>query len=356
MIDDRVQKLAKLVVRYCIEAKPNEDIVISASSEAEKFVKELYKELILAKADPLIKMHPEGIDYFYFKHATKRQLKSFQKEWYDSIKKAEGYIEVDTEFNTKELSNISQKKIAIREKTLEKIDDYIFNSKKVKNVLVAFPCHAHAQDAEMSIEEWENFVFSACLIDWKKFSEKYEKIAKKFHRGEKIELIGEGVDLKFSIKNRKAVLDNGKENMPGGEIYMAPIKGSLEGWIKFDFPGMYEGKEIRDIFLRFKKGKTVEARASKNERILKRIIKTDKNARYIGEFGIGVNPKIKKFTNNLLFDEKINGTVHLALGMAYIENGGGNDSLIHWDLVKNMKHAKMILDGKIIQENGRWKI
>ena len=208
----------------------------------------------------------------------------------------------------------------------------------------------------MSIEEWEDFVFSACLIDWKKFSRKYEKIAKRFHKGEDVHLIGKDVDLKFSIKNKNAVLDNGKENMPGGEIYMAPIKNSVNGYIKFDYPGMYEGKEIRDIFLKIKNGKIIEAKASKNEKVLREIIKTDKNSQYLGEFGIGINPKIKKFTNNLLFDEKMNGTVHLALGMAYIENGGGNDSAIHWDLVKNMKHVKLLLDGKIIQEKGKWKI
>ena len=144
--------------------------------------------------------------------------------------------------------------------------------------------------------------------------------------------------------------------MPGGEIFMAPVRDSAEGFIKFDYPSIEAGKEVRDIYLEFKKGQVVKAKASKNEDFLKTILKTDKNASYIGEFGIGCNPKVTRFTHDLLFDEKISGTIHLALGMAYAENGGGNDSAIHWDIVKDIHQAKVILDGKAIQENGKWQI
>jgi aminopeptidase len=144
--------------------------------------------------------------------------------------------------------------------------------------------------------------------------------------------------------------------MPGGEVFMAPVRESLNGWIKFDYPAIEGGKEVTDIFLKFENGKVVEATASKNEDFLKEMISVDENASYVGEFGIGCNPKINRFTKNLLFDEKIGGTIHLALGAAYKENGGGNDSGIHWDIVKDMRKAKIIVDGKIIQENGGWKL
>ncbi len=358
MIDTRAKKLAKLVVNYCLEVKPNTKIIISSPTQAEEFTKELYKQIILAGANPHITMHPEGIDSFFFKHANIKQLKDFPKEELELMKHSKGYINVEVDDNTKELSNCDPKKIATRQKTMEKIEDLIFNGKKVglKNVFVAYPCIAHAQQAEMSMEEWENFVYSACLIDWKKFAKKYEKITKLFHKGKEVHLIGEGVDLKFSIKNKNAVLDAGKENLPGGEIYMSPVKETLNGWIKFDYPSFYEGREIRNIALEFKKGKIIKATASKGEDFLKHAISLDKNSKYIGEFGIGVNEKIKKFVNNLLFDEKISGTVHLAIGMAYVENGGGNDSAIHWDIIKDMKKAKIILDGKVVQENGKWKL
>ncbi|TSC94718.1 MAG: peptidase M29 aminopeptidase II [Candidatus Berkelbacteria bacterium Athens1014_28] len=158
------------------------------------------------------------------------------------------------------------------------------------------------------------------------------------------------------IHGKKAVADNGEENMPGGEIFMTPVRESVEGFIKFEYPVIESGKEVTDVYLEFKKGKVVKFDASKNKNFLKEMLATDKNSSYIGEFGIGLNPKIKKFTKNLLFDEKIAGTIHLALGMAYKENGGGNDSAIHWDIVKDMRHAKIILDGKVVQQGGKWRL
>jgi len=353
----RRTKLAEFVVKYCVHAKPKENVIIAGSSEAEDFIESLYKELIKVKANPLIRMHPKNIDYFYFKYANENQLKNFPKYWYDEIKKAHAYIEVETEFNPRGLSTVNPRKIAFREKIISPMTDYIYNAKgRMKYVEVAYPCLAHAIEAEMSKDEWDDFVFSACLVDWKKLTKKFRKVAKRFHHGEEVHLIGENVDLKFSIKNKNALIDDGKENLPGGEIYMAPVKRTLNGFIKFDFPSLYNGQEIKDVFLRFKNGKVVEYDAKKGKEMLKTALNSDKNASYIGEFGIGINPNIKKFNNNLLFDEKMNGTVHLALGMAYRENGGGNDSAIHWDLIKDMKHAKMILDGKVVQENGKWKI
>jgi aminopeptidase len=160
----------------------------------------------------------------------------------------------------------------------------------------------------------------------------------------------------MEIHGSRAVADKGEENMPGGEIFMAPVRESLNGWIRFDFPAIRDGKEVTDVFLKFEKGKVVQATASKNQDFLIEMLKTDENASFVGELGIGLNPKVNKFTKNLLFDEKIDGTIHLALGMAYKENGGGNDSAIHWDIVKDMHQAKILLDGKIIQDKGVWKV
>ena len=353
----RTKQLANFVVKYCINVKPKQTVIISGSSEAEKFIGSLYKSLILAKANPLIRMHPKNIDWFYFKYANKNQLKHFPKYWYDEVKKADAYIEICTEYNTRGLSLTDPKKVALREEAIGPIADYVLNQKgRLKYVEVAYPCLSHAIEAEMSLEEWEEFVFSSCLVNWKKRTKRFQKIAKRFHRGKEVHLIGKNVDLKFSIKDKNAIVDDGQENLPGGEIYMAPIKKTLNGFIKFDYPSFYNGREIKDIYLKFKNGKVIEYGASKNKSTLKVALESDKNASYVGEFGIGINPTIQRFSHNLLFDEKMNGTVHLALGMAYLENGGGNDSVIHWDLIKDMKNAKIILDGKVVQENGKWKI
>jgi aminopeptidase len=275
----------------------------------------------------------------------------------DTIKKADKYIGIDTDTNTRELTNSDSKKITARGKVTHPISDYVCNEKdKIRRCTIAYPVVALAQDAEMSLTEYENFVYGACIQDWNKLGKQIDKILKVFKKGKKVHLIGEGVDLKFEINGEKASADKGEENMPGGEVFMAPVRTSPEGIIKFDYPAIRSGKEVTDIVLRFENGKVVESSASKNYDFLKQMLNMDENASYVGEFGIGCNPKISKFTKNLLFDEKIGGTIHLALGAAYKENGGGNDSAIHWDIVKNMKKAKIVLDGKVIQENGVWKI
>jgi aminopeptidase len=215
---------------------------------------------------------------------------------------------------------------------------------------------ALAQDAEMSLTEYENFVYGACLQDWGKIDKTMKKLLSKFKAGSDVYLVGDGVDLKFKVHGEKAISDIDFDNMPAGEVFMAPFRESMNGWIKFDYNSVRSGKEVCDIYLKFENGKVVESKASKNEEFLKQMLATDENASYVGEFGIGCNPKVTKYTNNLLFDEKFGGTIHLALGMAYKDNGGGNDSAIHWDIVKSMKRAKLVVGGKVIQENGVWRL
>jgi len=356
-IDLRTKKLAKLIVDYSLSIKSDENVIISGSTEASNLIAELYKAIILKGAHPILRIALPELSPFFFKYAKNHQIKKFPDYLEHTIKNAQKYIGIDTVPNTRELSDIDPIKIASREKIMQPITNYIVNEKeKIKRVAVGFPCMALAQEANMSLADYEKFVYAACLQDWDKLGKEIDKILKIFKKGKKVHLIGKNVDLKFKIHGDRAVADKGKENMPGGEIFMAPIRESLAGWIKFEYPAVTSGKEVSDIFLEFHKGKVIKYNASKNKNYIKAILNTDKNASYVGEFGIGLNPKIKKFTNNLLFDEKIANTIHLALGMAYKENGGGNDSAIHWDIVKDMKKAKIILDNKIIQEKGVWKI
>ena len=356
-IDLRTRKLAQLAVRYAVFVKPGEKVIISGGSEAMAFLVELYKEIILQKAHPIVKIGLPDVSNFFYKYANKEQIERFPDEWMETIKKADKYIGVSTTTNTKELTNSNPKKITERQKIVHPISTYICNEKpKIHRCSIAYPVVALAQEAEMSLTEYENFVYSACLQDWKKLGKQMDKIKSVFEKAKKVHLIGEGIDLKFSISGKNVVADKGEENMPGGEIFMAPVRESLNGWVKFEYPAIEAGKEVTDIFLKFENGKVIESTSSKNQDFLKEMLATDENASYVGEFGIGCNPKINQFTKNLLFDEKIGGTIHLALGAAYKENGGGNDSAIHWDIVKDMKKSKIILDGKIVQDKGKWKI
>jgi aminopeptidase len=355
--DLRTRKLAKLALNYSVNAKPGEKVIISGSQEAIPFMVELYKETILAGAIPIVRFGLPNVSDFYYKHANKEQLEHFPQYWFDTVKQAQCYIGIDTDDNTRELTSTDAKKIAIRQKVNQKISNYIVNTRdKIRRVTIAYPCISHAQEASMSFTDWENFIYKACLADWKKIKIKLEKIKSFFKENSSVHLIGENVDLKMKVHGKLCKIDAGEENMPGGEIFMAPIRESLEGWIKFDYPRIVSGKLVSGVKLKFEKGKVVEFSAEEGKEFLSELLKTDDNACYVGELGIGCNPNIKKYSNNLLFDEKIMGTIHLALGMAYKDNGGGNDSAIHVDIVKDMKKGRIIVDNKIIQEHGKWKI
>ncbi len=354
--DLRSRKLAKLAVNYSLEIKPKQKVIIKGDIDSIPFLTDLYKEIILKGGYPIVKFNLPNTEDFFFKYAKQHQIGFFPKYWFDTVKSANAYIRVYTEHNTRELTSSNPKKQTQRNSILHPISDYIANeSSKIKRLVIAYPCLAHAIESSMSYVEWENFIFDSCLINWAKFSKKLKKINKKFESGKKVELIGKGVNLKFSIENKNSLYDDGKENMPGGEMFMAPVRESIQGEIKFDYPRVYLGKRLSGVYLKFENGKVIDYDAD-NKEFLKQILNTDENASYIGEFGIGMNHNITRYTNNLLFDEKITGTIHLALGMAYKQNGGGNDSAIHLDIVKDMKQGKIILDDKIIQENGKWKI
>jgi len=356
-MDPRTRELAKLVVNYALKVKSGENVMISGSTEAEEFIKELYKEIILKGAHPNLRVGIPGLNAFFYKYAKKHQIEKFPELFDHAIKNTQKYIGISTSSNTKELTSSSPKKISARQKITHPISEYICNGKpNIQRSSVAFPCQALAQEAEMDLTEYENFVYGACLQDWKKIGKHMNKVLEKFKKGKSVHLIGQGVDLKFDIHGELAMTDLNGENIPMGEVFMAPVRESLNGWIKFDYPAIRSGKEVTDIELKFQNGKVIEAKASKNEDFLKEMLATDKNSSYVGEFGIGLNPKVDRFTKDLLFDEKMGGTIHLALGAAYKENGGGNDSALHWDIVKSMKKAKIILDGEIVQENTNWKL
>ncbi len=359
-LDLRTRELAKLAVRRGVNAKPNQKIIISGGDEPIPFLVELYKEIILQKAIPIVKVGLPDLADFFFKYATKEQLEHFPDYWFDTIKQAQGFIGISTERNTRELSSSNSKKIAIRSKITHPISDYVCNQRdKIKRTSIAYPCLALAQDAEMSLTEYENFVYSSCLQDLNKLTKKIKKIKSKFKEDSIVELKGENINLKMKVHGDFVKDDLDLDNIPFGEVFMAPIKTSVNGWVKFEYPSIENGKEVSGICLEFKDGEVIAASAEKNQDLLKEMLKIDENAKYLGEFGIGCNPKINKYTKNLLFDEKIDQTIHLALGMAYkdnLPNYEKRDSSIHWDLVKDMKKAKIIVDGKIIQDKGKWKI
>ena len=231
---------------------------------------------------------------------------------------------------------------------------------KKKWTLTLFPTAAYAQDAEMSLRDFEDFIYSATFSDtedpvrrWKRLKSKQDKLIAKLEGAEEVRIVGPGTDLSMNIKGRTFINSPGIHNMPSGEIFTGPIENSVEGFIEYDYPVVNAGREIDGIRLVFEKGTVVEATASKNEAYLLKMLDMDPGARRIGELGIGTNFKIQRFIKNILFDEKIGGTIHLALGAAYPETGAKNKSALHWDMIKDLrKGGALYVDGKAIQKEG----
>jgi aminopeptidase len=355
MADPRVKKLAEILVNYSIKIKKGDLIELNFGIDAKELALEVYKLILKKGAFPIVHAGVPGFSYAYYNNASKEQLTHFPKLAMHEAKTTNGSITIGAEYNTKELTKIDPKKIAMRRKVTRKIS--MVHIKKNNWVICEFPTHSLAQDAEMSLEEFEDFCYAATNQDWKKESKKLDKLKKILDKGKLVRITGENTDLMFKIEERIAIKCDGHRNMPDGEVFIAPVENSTEGYIHYTYPAIYGGREVAGIFLRFHKGNVVEAKAEKGETFLKEMIKTDKGSCKLGEFGIGLNYNIKEFIKQILFDEKIGGTIHLALGMAYPEGGGKNKSALHWDMIKDLRRGgKIFIDGKLIQKNGKFLI
>jgi aminopeptidase len=221
-----------------------------------------------------------------------------------------------------------------------------------------FPCPALAQDAGMSLAEFEDFLYGACLVDWDAEQRRMEQVKDRLDAADELRVVGKETDLTLSLAGREGRIDAGGANMPGGEVFYSPVEDSANGAVAFiDFPAVYEGRELAGIRLRFEDGVVVDAQAEREQEFLLATLDTDEGARRLGELGFGCNPGITRYMRNTLFDEKMNGTVHLALGNGFEFLGGTNESNIHWDIVKDLRDGgRLYADGELVQENGEWKL
>ncbi|MBW2992435.1 aminopeptidase, partial [Candidatus Woesearchaeota archaeon] len=353
MVDPRVKRVAEILVNHSIRVRKGETVMINTEHEARDLALELYKLILKKGAFPKLSMGLPGAAYHYFKIASEEQLRKFPKIRKYEIDHCDAVISIGAEVNTRELSNIDPKKMALRSAVLKPIHDTIHEKKKW--VIFEYPTNALAQDAEMSTEEFEDFVYSASIKDWGKESKKQEKLKQILQKGKTVRIVGKDTDISFSIKGRKAVKCHGQFNMPDGEVFTSVVENSTNGYIAYSFPAIHRGKEVDGIRLWFRNGKVIKAKAKKNQKLLEAMLCLDSGARRIGEFGIGVNYDLKDFVKQILFDEKMGGTVHLALGMSFKESLGKNNSAIHWDMIKDLrKEGAIYIDGKCIQKNGKF--
>ncbi|PWI46474.1 aminopeptidase [Candidatus Heimdallarchaeota archaeon B3_Heim] len=369
MFSDYNEKLAKLIVQYAVKIEPEDTVIIKAPTIAEPLVKTVYRETLRAGGHViLVDLSFDGQDELFFKFTSDNQLKYVNPIKLDIVKTLKKYINIYASFNTRDLTSVPpEKKVMVAEagKEMNKIFLERASTKELRWNISPFPCNAFAQEANMGPLEYLEFAYKALNLHqpdpvkfWQDFEKKQQHIVDILNKGSFLQIIGEDTDLTLGIAQRPWENCSGHENLPDGEVFTAPIEDAVNGTIRFTYPGIFSGQEIEDIRLTFKDGKVVDFDADKGKDLLNKIVTTIPNANILGELAVGTNYGIQRFTKNMLFDEKMGGTVHLALGAGYPETGSKNESSIHWDILKDMKspESKILLDGEMIYKEGKWLI
>ena len=365
LVDPRIAKMAELLVRYSVGVREGDFCVIRATPIAAPLVQECCRQVLLAGGQPHADIRLPDLDEIVFSTATDEQLAFVSPISRYFIEQADVQINILSDVNTKTLSGIPPEKIGIAQKARRELLQTFLrrdDEGSLRWSIAMYPTEAYAQDAEMSVSALADFIFDACLLNepdpvaaWQAVAARQEKVIERLKGKSEVRLVGPGTDLTFSIAGRTFINDDGKKNLPGGEVFTGPVEDSANGTIAFTYPAVYGGKEVAGVRLRFEAGKVVEARATKNEELLTTLLASDDGAKRLGEFAFGTNPGITGFTRNTLFDEKIGGTIHMALGSSYPATGGTNQSAIHWDMVCDLREGGEIwVDGALFAKDGKF--
>lgn len=349
-------ELARIILDHSLSIKPKEKVLITVSEAGMPLGKAVFLEVLKRGAYPLFDIEVAGMSYGFFTEANEWQLSYIPEEIIKTkIKWADAYVRIFAEKNSRELGQIDPVKLANRAKLTRPLMDPMIDSDRW--VLTYYPTDAMAQDAKVSSDWLHKFYFDACIVDYKKMEKDLKVLEKVMDEGHEIHVRGKMTDLYVNIEGRLAQACFGERNIPDGECFLAPVTKGVNGEVYFDLPTLAYGTEVRGIHLDFKDGKVVSAAAEQGEAALLKMLETDPGAKYLGEFAIGANYNIKQAMLNTLFDEKIGGTIHMALGRAYKDKRGGgeNESAIHWDIVKDMRLPGSVLtiDGREILKDGK---
>ena len=366
MADPRVETVARILVDYSVKVRPNQLVRITGAPEGAPLVLAVYQKVLERGAHPFLQLELDEAEELLYRYASDAQLDYVPPFRKDIIEQIDAAVGIWTDVNTKQLSSADPAKQSRRAAALRPLSDRFLDraaTKELRWTGTVYPTQAFAQDAEMSLREFEDFVYSGCLVHepdpikaWKKISREQQRVVDWLNKAKRIHVVGPDTDLKLEVTGRKWENCDGHENFPDGEIFTGPVEDSVNGHIRYTYPACAYGREVEDVRLQFKDGKVVKATAAKNEDFLLKMLKTDKGARYLGEFAFGTNYGIQRFTKNTLFDEKIGGSIHLALGKGYPETGSKNKSAIHWDMVCDLRkggevrvdNTPFLKDGKIL--------
>lgn len=355
MKDPRFEKLAKLLVEYCCALKKGDRVLIDVMDTPDEFTVQLMRQARAAGAIPLVEVRHSRVTREIMKETNKEHSELIRDIEMHRMRKVQAYIAVRGSHNASENSDVPTQLVQLYSKTLRPVIDYRVN--KTRWVVLRWPTPSMAQSANMSTEAFEDFYFKVCTLNYRKMDEAMKPLVERMKKADRVQIKGPGTDLTFSIKGIGAKGCSGKLNIPDGEAFSCPVKKSVNGVIQFNTPTIYAGSKFENIRLEFKDGKIIKASGS-NEKRLNEILDTDEGARYVGEFSLGFNPYIESPMCDILFDEKISGSLHLTPGQAYKVADNGNRSAIHWDMVLIQRPewggGEVWFDGELIRKDGRF--
>ena len=366
MNDIRIERWAHTLVHYSLAVKAGEMVAIQAGPLAAPLVEAVYREVLEVGAYPLPVIELESLEEILLREGNDEQLTRISPLASAVAEHVDKRLSIGSRSNTKALSAVEPARASARRKALQAISQTLrkrAQAGKFGWASTLYPTIGYAQDAEMSLHDFEEFVFDVCFLNdpdpiarWKQISMEQQRLVDWLVGHKQVRIKGERTDLTLSIQDRVFINSDGKRNFPSGEFFTGPVENSAQGVIQFDIPASHDGRTIEGVRLVFREGKVVEASARQGQDYLEHMLEIDAGARYLGEFAFGNNPRVKRGTRNVLFDEKMGGTVHLALGASYPETGGVNVSALHWDMVCDLRESGevwvddvlFLKDGKIL--------
>ena len=363
-MDPRLQKMAEVLVNYSVEVKPGQFVAISSPIAGEALAVQCVRATLKAGGHPWAQFESPEAHEIVYRNGNDDQIGFVPEPVKVMIERSDVYIAILAPTNTRALTSVAPDRMAIRNKAMGPLQETYMKrtaSGEFKWTGCMFPTDAAAQDAGMSLSEYQDFVFGAGLIDtedpvaeWRALSQRQQRIADWLADKSEVQITGPGTDLKLGVAARTWLNDDGHLNFPGGEVFTGPIEDSVEGEIQYNLPGFYAGREVSGIKLRFATGKVVDASAQTDEAFLHEMLALDEGAKRIGELAFGLNDGVQRFTKQTLFDEKIGGTTHMALGLSIPQTGGLNESTLHWDMVFDLRQGGEVrVDGQTFSRDGK---
>jgi aminopeptidase len=362
MIHDFAPKLAKIMTEYCCPVEKGDYVLIMAGSASEPLIEALVEAILKRGGNPTYDIGLPNLSEIYMKYATEEQFDFIDPATWTQVNEVDVLYSIYAPTNTKRLATFPGELLARQQQGQRKISEAYLKrvtDKTIRWNISPWPTQAAAQGAEMGLLAYTEFVYQACGLDqpdpvayWTAFRDRQTRLVDWLKGKRHAEVRGPGVDLSFDFADREWESCHGTVNFPDGEIFTSPVEASVNGHVHFNYPSDYGGREINGVQLTFKDGKVIDACASKSEDYLLGQLDMDDGARYLGEFAIGTNNGIQKFTHSILFDEKIGGSIHMALGHS-VRPEGQNKSAIHWDMVHNMKDGgEILIDGELFYKSG----